>query len=102
MESITDGNKGLQLCLESPVKDSNSTCWSAMRARREPMLGVLKWEGAWGCTMVPVRKPPPISVPPQYSITGLYPAMADSQWYSSGEDASPVELKHLNLSHFKP
>ena len=37
---------------------------------RAPRVGVLKAEGACGCSSDPDRKPPPISVPPQISTTG--------------------------------
>ena len=40
---------------------------------RVPKVGVLNVDAACGCNTVPDRKPPPISVPPQYSITGRYP-----------------------------
>ncbi|PHT73472.1 hypothetical protein T459_24257 [Capsicum annuum] len=38
------------------------------------MTGVLKAAKDWGCNIDPETKEPPISVPPQYSIIGLYSA----------------------------
>ena len=47
--------------------------------------------------------PPASSVPPQYSTTGRYPrTRAESQWESSGLEASPVELKHRRLDQSRP
>ena len=50
---------------------SHCTVNSAKRAEGSPMVGVEKVEGDCGCSMDPARKPPPISVPPQISMTGL-------------------------------
>ena len=46
--------------------------WGTSPQDTAPIDGVVNVDGAHGCSIVPVRKPPPISVPPQYSITGLY------------------------------
>jgi hypothetical protein len=40
--------------------------------RRAPKVGVLKVEGACGCSRLPDRKAPPISVPPQYLWWGAW------------------------------
>ena len=41
---------------------------------QQPTVGVLKAEGAWACSMLPARKPPPISVPaqPGSKLLGTY------------------------------
>lgn len=67
--------------------------------RLHPIAGVLKAARAWGCSKEPETNPPPISVPPQYSMIGLYLALPISQRYSSTLDASPVEPKQLPMSH---
>mmetsp|Transcript_7310 Transcript_7310/g.13865 ORF Transcript_7310/g.13865 Transcript_7310/m.13865 type:complete len:222 (+) Transcript_7310:819-1484(+) len=68
----------------------------------EPIEAVEKHEGAWGCKGLPEMKLPAISVPPQISNTGLYPPIAESQWYSSGVLASPDDEKHLSADQSKP
>ena len=50
-------------------------------------------DGAAGWTTVPVMYAPPISVPPQYSMTGLYNARDMRKNMSWGLEHSPVELK---------
>eukprot|EP00976_Prorocentrum_cordatum_P039379 800623-Prorocentrum_minimum.AAC.1 len=55
------------------------------------MDGMVKVAGACACSGHPAMKLPAISVPPQISKTGLYPACADSQWYSSAVEASPAD-----------
>nr|GMC60227.1 hypothetical protein T459_24257 [Ipomoea batatas]GMC73834.1 hypothetical protein T459_24257 [Ipomoea batatas]GME01473.1 hypothetical protein T459_24257 [Ipomoea batatas] len=70
--------------------------------RLQPIAAVLNAAKAWGCNSEPVTKPPPISVPPQYSITGLYRALPMSQRYSSTLDASPVEPKQRMVDQSKP
>lgn len=39
--------------------------------KRQPIAGVLNAANDWGCRNDPETKPPPISVPPQYSMIGL-------------------------------
>ena len=51
----------------------------------------MKQDGTLGCTMVELMYPPPISVPPQYSMTGLYPARELSHIWASGDELSPVD-----------
>ena len=55
-----------------------------------------------GRATVPVRYPPPISVPPQYSMTGRPPACDISQRMSSAEEHSPVELNTRTVLQSKP
>lgn len=68
------------------------------------MTAVLKAAKDWGCNNDPETKEPPISVPPQYSIIGLYSALPISHRYSSTLDASPVEPKQLPscMNYIKP
>src|SRR6266508_6295760 len=60
--------------------------------KSSPIAAVVKVDGAHGCTTVPVMYPPPISVPPQYSMTGAYPARNMRYSISSAVDGSAVEL----------
>lgn len=71
-------------------------------AGRWPTVGVENVEGACGCSGLPVRKEPAISVPPHESMTGLYPARAMSHSTSSGADASPAELKQRMAPQSRP
>lgn len=64
-----------------------------IRTMLAPRVGVVKVEGLWGWKRLPDRKPPPISVPPQYSMTGLYLERAINQCMSSGEEASPEAIE---------
>eukprot|EP00958_Prasinococcus_capsulatus_P008608 scaffold845_cov364-Prasinococcus_capsulatus_cf.AAC.18 len=77
------------------VGPSGSPVISSITTISLPRVGVLKADAACGCTTLPARNPPPISVPPQYSMIGLYPAQDESHMYVSGLEASPLELKHL-------
>src|SRR6266705_3058903 len=61
-------------------------------SRSRPSAEVVNIDGAHGWTTVPVMYPPPISVPPQYSTIGRYPARNIRYSISSGVDGSAVEL----------
>ena len=56
-----------------------------------PRVGVVNVDATAGWRTVPARKPPPISVPPMYSIMGA-PAASISQAMSEALEASPVLL----------
>mmetsp|Transcript_22944 Transcript_22944/g.74750 ORF Transcript_22944/g.74750 Transcript_22944/m.74750 type:complete len:400 (-) Transcript_22944:1046-2245(-) len=75
--------------------------WRSTRCA--PRVGVAKHEGTAGTSIDEHRNPPPISVPPQYSMSGRYARTRDmSHIASSGEDASPVEEKQRMAERSTP
>jgi hypothetical protein len=65
-----------------------------------PKLGVLKVDGACGCSMQPARKPPPISVPPQYlrvmedRAGAIDPQLLQSTCDESECTTAPIDLQN--------
>src|SRR5256712_13162812 len=67
---------------------------SSRISKSRPKAGVVKADGAHGCTTDPVMYQPPVSVPPQYSTMGRYLARNIRYSISSGVEGSAVELNN--------
>ena len=84
------------LCLV--LQGSPTWPWSVSSTSRQPRLGVAKAEAAWGRHMQPARKPPPISVPPQYLQQPQTQACArDVREVPVGHESTPQMVDAENI-----